>query len=168
MSRRSARTPAASAAETPAAPSRDNIFKDIFKEKGDHAEAARLWLDNEDRFRSKVDFLRSHLQAPNASSTDLNRWCNSLTRALKKLDAPRALNGVTVDNEPNTEAPATSSAPPQPDSDADAAAAVLRTLQATPAATSEGPGLLAQCAYVIYNISYVRVSHRTPYVRNPQ
>ena len=100
MRRRSARTPAASAAETPAAPSRDNVFKDIFKDNGDHAEAARLWLDNEDRFRSKVDFLRSHLQAPNASSTDLNRWCNSLTRALKKLDAPRALNGVTVDNEP--------------------------------------------------------------------
>jgi hypothetical protein len=145
MSRRSARTPAASAAETPAAPSRDNIFKDIFKDNEDHAAAARLWLGNQDRFPSKQAFLRSHLQAPNASRSDLNRWCKSLTRALKKLiDAP-AGNDVTVDNESNAESPPTSSAPSQPDSDAAAGAAVLRALQATPAATSEGPGRLAQC-----------------------
>ena len=143
MSRRSARTPAASAAETPAAPSRDNIFKDIFKDKADHAAAARLhvWraqLDNEDSFRSKHAFLCSHLDAPNASTADLDRWGRALSRALKKLDAP-TWNGLVVENEPNTEAPPTSSAAPQSDSDASATAAILRTLHATPAATSEGP-----------------------------
>ena len=74
MSHHSAHTPAASGAETPAAPSQDDVFKDIFKDKGDHAEAARLWLNNTDRLiRSKADFLRNHPEAPDASATDLHR-----------------------------------------------------------------------------------------------
>ena len=77
MRRRSARTPATSAAKTPTDPSHDNIFKDIFKDNEDHDAAARLWLDNQDSFprpfRNKQAFLRNNLEAPDASPADLNR-----------------------------------------------------------------------------------------------